>query len=53
MDRDPVYEPISHAWDVYTDIDQELCNLDCKILNNCHLGIIPKTISIEDIECIG
>ena len=40
--------------DTYSEIDRQLCDLDCKILNNCNLGIVPKTISIEDAElCIG
>jgi len=47
-------ESISHHWEVYTDIDREVIDCDCMILNNCHLGIVPKAITIEDFElCIG
>ncbi len=42
------------SWDFYSEIDRELYDLDCKTLNDCHLGIIPETMSIEDLDlCIG
>ena len=37
--------------EVYTEVDRDICDLDCRILNNCQQGIVPK---IEDVEsCTG
>jgi len=51
MEWDPINGlELSLDLDSYSEIDRELCDLDCRVLNKCHLGIIPDTIPIEDAE---
>jgi len=32
----------------YTEFDRELCELDCRLVNQCQQGNVPKSITVED-----
>ena len=34
----------------YTIYDRQICDFDCRVLNNCRKGIVPKTTSIKEVR---
>jgi len=49
IDEESIEDYIPPNWGVYTDLDRELCDLSSLVLEKCHLGIVPETISIEEV----
>lgn len=40
--------PLAYDPAILTEEDQVISNLDCKVINTCKLGKIPRQISFED-----